>query len=263
MVPIRAQKNTKGGWMFNRAKIVALTALFFAACAVPAVAIDGEVLITHTKALNGNVTPGDTAGYPVTLSRPGAYKLAGNLAAPLNKDGIQVTAGDVTIDLAGFRIHGQGIGLTGIYGAGQASLTVRNGTIAVFKNNGIFGTGHSWIIENMRLTGNFVRGADVGGLATFLHNTITGNRFGGIKCLGACHVEGNLVSSNGDPGGGNGVQITSGMVLGNTIVGNKNYGISTTAAVGFGNNALLYNYFSATQGAVFPLHPNTCSGGPC
>jgi hypothetical protein len=37
----------------------------------PAAAIDGEILITHAKALAGDVTPGDGAGYPVTISRAG------------------------------------------------------------------------------------------------------------------------------------------------------------------------------------------------
>jgi hypothetical protein len=246
--------------MCNRASRVAMTALFFATYAVPAGAI--EVLITHQKALNGNVTPGDTPGYPVTLSRPGAYKLADNLTVPLDKDGIQVAAPDVTIDLAGFRIHGGGNGLTGIYAASNASLTVRNGTIAGFKHNGIFGFGHSWIIENMRLTANLVRGADVRNMATFLHNTITGNAFGGIKCLDSCHVEGNLVSSNGGTSGPidhHGVSIVTGTVLGNTMIGNRGFAIFATGRVGAGNNTLFANNAGSMTATVVGLHPNVCN----
>jgi hypothetical protein len=34
------------------------------------------ILITQAKAVQGGVTPGDTAGFPVTLSRPGALERA-------------------------------------------------------------------------------------------------------------------------------------------------------------------------------------------
>jgi hypothetical protein len=39
--------------------------------AAPAFA-QGEIIITQAKANAGGVTPGDNAGFPVTLSRPGA-----------------------------------------------------------------------------------------------------------------------------------------------------------------------------------------------
>ncbi|NWG73776.1 MAG: hypothetical protein HXY24_04090 [Rubrivivax sp.] len=57
------------------------TLLLAALCAatLPAHAVDGEILITQAKALAGNVTPGDAPGFPVTISQPGKYKLAGHL----------------------------------------------------------------------------------------------------------------------------------------------------------------------------------------
>ena len=57
------------------------------------------ILITQAKANAGNVSPGDSPGFPVTLSRPGSYQLADNLSVPSDKDGISITAHDVTIDL--------------------------------------------------------------------------------------------------------------------------------------------------------------------
>ena len=47
--------------------------------AFDALAVDGVTLIDQNKALAGSVTPGDTPGFPVTISQPGSYRLSGNL----------------------------------------------------------------------------------------------------------------------------------------------------------------------------------------
>jgi hypothetical protein len=72
--------------------------------AAPAAAVDGEVLINQAEVNAGGIGPGDGAGFPATLSRSGRYKLTGNLKVPAGKNGIVVTAHDVTIDLNGFTI---------------------------------------------------------------------------------------------------------------------------------------------------------------
>src|SRR5947199_9680744 len=75
--------------------------------AIPAYAVDGVVLINQSAALAGNVTPGDTPGFPVTISVPGSYKLSGNLTVPdANTDAIVIASSDVTFDLNGFSIIG-------------------------------------------------------------------------------------------------------------------------------------------------------------
>ncbi len=61
---------------------------------------DGHILITQGKALDGGVTPGDAAGFPVSLSRSGSYRLASNLTSA-NHDAISVNAPEVGIDLNG------------------------------------------------------------------------------------------------------------------------------------------------------------------
>src|SRR5215208_2216353 len=58
--------------------------------AAPAIAADGPIVITQAKALAGNVTPGDTPGFPVTLSRAGSYILGSNLQASAGKAGITI-----------------------------------------------------------------------------------------------------------------------------------------------------------------------------
>src|SRR5438270_9518468 len=58
-------------------------------------------------AFAGNVTPGDTPGFPVTISQPGSYRLSGNLTVPdANTTAISVTDNNITIDSQGFSILG-------------------------------------------------------------------------------------------------------------------------------------------------------------
>jgi hypothetical protein len=37
-----------------------------------AYAVDGIVLIDQNRALAGNITPGDTAGFPISITQPGS-----------------------------------------------------------------------------------------------------------------------------------------------------------------------------------------------
>src|SRR5438477_1054895 len=75
--------------------------------ALPAFAVDGVLLIDQNRALAGNVTPGDTPGFPVTISQSGSYRLSGSLTVPdMNTTAIQITADNVTLDLNGFSIIG-------------------------------------------------------------------------------------------------------------------------------------------------------------
>lgn len=65
-----------------------------------------QAVINQNMAVAGNVTPGDTAGFPVTLSQPGSYKLTSNLFVPEGSMGVHITAANITLDLNGFSIIG-------------------------------------------------------------------------------------------------------------------------------------------------------------
>lgn len=164
--------------------------------ATPAAAVDGVVLITQSSALAGNVTPGDTEGFPVSISRTGSYRLAGNLQVTADKNGIEVTATEVSIDLNGFRMDGAGVALTGI-GGYQRSLTVRNGTLRAFRGHGISTRGALLIVEDMRISENGGSGVytDTANSvsARIESSTIFGNAGNGISCSQSCHVEGNII----------------------------------------------------------------------
>ena len=265
-----------------------LTALSLAS---PAAAIDGEILITQAKALNGNVTPGDTPGYPISITRPGSYKLAGNLdSVPTGKSGFYVSSHDVTIDFNGFRLHGGNTGRTGILGSTN-SVTIRNGMISLFRANGIQGSGPFWIVDNMRIVFNGEDGIVGSGasarqwmitnsqivengrneivitgstnLAFVQGNVVNGNGENGILVEHG-HVEGNMVSNNGHSNFGSGISVYEGTVLGNTITDNNRFGIGGRENVGYGNNTLSGNNNGGAQVVdARPLEPNLCDGAPC
>lgn len=227
--------------------------------------METEVTLNQDKALQGNVTPSDETGFPITITKPGRYVLTSNLYPKLNNDGIEIKAHDVTVDFNGFRLHGGGEARNGIVGDYADTATIMNGVIAGFKDHAIRGR-NFWVIENMRVLANG-RGISLLDFARVQRNTITINQDTGIRCIEDCHVESNLISSNWG-----GVAIGSGTVLGNTITRNKTLGIwSMGSNIGFGNNTLAFNNVDSgvlqgehsdaqvQPGGLRPLHPNVCS----
>jgi hypothetical protein len=232
----------------------------------PAAAVDGQILITQGKALNGGVTPGDAAGFPISISRTGSYKLATELMPRPNTSAIVVDANDVTIDLNGFRMNGAGAAWYGVIGK-RGGLTVRNGTIRGFKFDGVRSEGARLIVEDMRIAENGGRGISESGpsagFARIVDSTISRNFRTGIECSVFCHIAGNNVSFNGRGSDLGNINIVSGTVLGNTIIESDSFGIYGTAKVGFGSNTIIDNYNGPTNGAPVPLSPNTCAPQPC
>lgn len=148
---------------------LASLALVAATAALPdaAFAVDGQVLIDHSKAIKGAITPGDAPGYPVTISRPGSYRLSGNLVVPDGNTGaIEIGADHVTLDLNGFAIlgpvdcsggfpcanagSGDGVRTPGV----QFNVTIRNGTIQGLGRGGIDLRGDSHLVEQMHARSN-------------------------------------------------------------------------------------------------------------
>lgn len=97
----------------------ALVAIACVSLARPGAA-DGEILLTHAKALAGNVTPGDTPSHPILISIPVRSREQSFVAA--GKTEIQVASHNVTID--------------------------------GFKFDGIVAGGLHWKIESMRIVSN-------------------------------------------------------------------------------------------------------------
>jgi len=204
-------------YLFNAALLAAMSGSAFA--------VDGVVLIDQNKALAGNVTPGDTAGFPVTISAPGSYRLSSNLVVPdANTSAIALapnTSG-VTIDLNGFSIVGptacstfpcsplgNGIGVS-TDGTNRA-VAVRNGTIIGMGSFGVALLGSASSIEGVSVINNGGGGILIG------LGTVTGNRVisnGGHGIFGGnCVITQNNVTASQL----NGINANDSIILNNAL----------------------------------------------
>ncbi|MEO5735005.1 MAG: hypothetical protein ABIN96_05650 [Rubrivivax sp.] len=246
----------------------------FALTGHAAMAVDGVVLIDQNKALAGNVTPGDTPGFPVTITQAGSYRLSGNLTVPDANTSAIVIAADVvgvTIDLNGFAIVGptvcSGFPLTcspsgtgnGVFTAGARAGTVRNGTVVGMGGTGVSMGGAGSSVENVTATSNGGHGIYVA-LGTATHNRVIKNRLNGVLASNAL-ITHTFASQNAGAGiGGNDSLFTQ-----NTLVVNGGVGIAAS------NSAFLSNQFSSNNGgAANPqfngrnaIGPNGCDGSTC
>jgi len=217
---------------------------------------DGVVLIDQDRAAAGNITKGDAPGFPVTISQPGSYRLSGNLTVPdVNIVAIQITADAVTLDLNGFSIvgpslcsgpaatcpaAGRGVGIqaTGEQGPGPRSVRVRNGSVRGM-GMGVWLTGEGSAVDKVTADINAGGGFNVAGSVsdsramqngsfgivayTVRDSTAQQNLGDGILLNGTGGVaSGNVSSFNG----GYGIGAPYSTVTGNTVIGNKSFGIS-------------------------------------
>jgi hypothetical protein len=231
--------------------------------ASPAAAVDGVIEINQVSALAGAITPGDGAGFPVTLSQPGSYRLTGNLELPtLAIAAVVVTAADVSIDLNGFAILGQnacgslvfdanGNGIDALAGP---NTSVRNGTIKGMGYHGILGAVH---VENVRISCSY-RGllVSAGRRGRIVANTVTDTAEMGIGAASFSEltvVDGNVlersnisvgkavVTRNIVNSGSGQTGITANGVIANNVVSSGFVGITTS-----GNSTVIGNSVLST-----------------
>lgn len=93
---------------------------------------------------------------PFTITEPGSYRVARDLTVGQAVDGITISTSDVTLDLGGHTLDGQGIGVHGIVVPGdRKNVVIRNGTLANWTSNGVFlssSTGvDGGILEDLRI----------------------------------------------------------------------------------------------------------------
>ena len=82
-----------------------LTVVLLLVLAGPTLAVDGVLEINQTCAVQTGCFAGDTAGWPVTITEGGSYRLTSNLIVPDKTTGaILVSTSSVSIDLNGFEI---------------------------------------------------------------------------------------------------------------------------------------------------------------
>jgi parallel beta-helix repeat protein len=205
-----------------------LAAVFFAAAmvlglAASAGAVDGVIEINQAKVLAAG-------GFPYTISKPGSYRLTGNLTVPGTAEGIDVTATAplVTIDMNGFSITGTSGSSIGINASAAGETTIENGSITGFFL-GLQVRGFS-IVRKVRADQNG-SGIQAEGYTVVegcvVNFSLSPTGFG-ISCGPACSISGN--TANGQGGNGDGIICVGtgeGCVIsGNTASGNGKVGIN-------------------------------------
>jgi len=218
-------------------RCILLVPVFSTLLVFPALAIDGVQEINQTCALQTGCFPGDSPGFPVTISASGSYRLTSNLEIDVGlidatPDAISMgSTNGVSIDLNGFTIvcrrivlpsgtapcsNGSGVGING--NLNRTGTIVRNGSIDGFANNGVNG-GTACLIEGVISRNNKLSGISVGNASLVRSNVTIDNLgagiFGGFGAL----VEGNIAHGNG--GDGIALALGSSGYRGNVVSGNS------------------------------------------
>lgn len=213
--------------------------------------------------INAVTTPGNSASTYV-ITQPGSYYLTGNLNGELGKDGIDINADNVTVDLNGFAVIGALISNFGIYSNGN-NVALRNGTVRSWGQDGVRLQGANQIVEGLRVSDNVGDGLIATGTGnSVIKDCVASNNFTGLYCnagairhcvatanqagffINNCVVEGCVASANTGDGfgvsnscllsgnsalsnGGNGFRVSGFGALnridGNTAIGNSSAGI--------------------------------------
>jgi len=206
---------------------------------LPVVEIDQDCAVN-----TGCSTGSDTAGFPVTITQPGSYRLAGNLTtADENTTLISIQASNVSLDLNGFALTGPvtctGTPVTDCSPSGgtgdgievttppptPTGVTIRNGTVEGM-DVGISCVGFCKIVtvhvaQNAR-SGISAAGSGRGGIVENVAAFRNGNL--GISVHGV--LRNSIALGNGD----NGIQAT-GSVYGSRAVLNALNGFNVTGSV--------------------------------
>jgi hypothetical protein len=234
--------------------------LLLLSLAVPAGAVDGVIEINQARALLGNVTPGDTAGFPVTIAagHSGSYRLTGNLSVSSDAvDAIEVLAADVTIDLNGFTIDGPTV-CTGFL-PGPVICTPENATSA-----GIDAT----LAQGLRVTNGTIRNMPYTGVVCDRRCQVVGvqaveNGRSGIAVSSGSLVTQSRAFHNGTFGFRSlgGLQNSWGsLFLGNVSVANGDAGISVALNDLIADNLVVANGSDGIEGHTFLAARNVSSG---
>ncbi len=159
--------------------------LFLLHLAPPALASDGVLEINHACATTTGCFAGDTAGYPVTITAAGSYRLTSNLIVPASTNGLELANG-VDVDLGGFEIAGpisclvscpapgSGGGIVGSPTGGN-QCSVSNGKVRGFAEDGVR-LGQGAEVRRLRITDIARHGVSASGGSLVAENQI--NRIG-------------------------------------------------------------------------------------
>ena len=121
-------------------------------------------LATSVQAETINCSP--ITSLPAVISTQGLHCLTGNLAtSQTSGNAIEITANNVTLDLNGWKVGGQGAGAgtqAGGISSAAVNVTVKNGIVRGFRT-GVFLTGRGATVQGITADQNTIVGIDVAG----------------------------------------------------------------------------------------------------
>jgi len=253
-----------------RASIPVLVLAFFPMLAPAARASDGELEINQTCALQTGCFAGDSAGFPVTISAAGSYRLTSHLVIPNDDtDGIRISTSDVAIDLNRFAVirsgcldnnsicrpnsgNGSGIETTTTDSRG---VSVRNGSIVGLGSAGIT-LGEQALVRDVIVRWNGDDGIYVDVGSTVADCLVFGNGGDGIRADSGSTVVGNTIYDNT----GDGVETGTGaFVKTNTLRNNTGVALRLGSQSAYRENVMTSNGGGCLSGGV-SLGDNACNG---
>ncbi|NUQ53065.1 MAG: right-handed parallel beta-helix repeat-containing protein [Phycisphaerales bacterium] len=153
-------------------------------------------------AINATNTPGD-ADSLFRITQPGSYYLTGNISGVAFKDGIEVAASDVTVDLMGHVLAGVANSLQGVAVEGTVStVTIRNGVVKGWGSAGVnisLASTPDALIESLHVIGNGGNGI-FAPRGTVRGCRATANSDAGIRVRDLAVIESCVATSNGGAG---------------------------------------------------------------
>lgn len=167
-----------------------------------AAAGDGAIEINQSCAVHTGCAAGDVAGFPVTLTSAGSYRLTGDLVLPnANVDGILISASYVQLDLGGFAIIGPVVCDTSLHGI-SLICNPASGSGTGVDTTAVVAT----VVRNGGVRGMGFRGINLGDHSVVADVTARSNASTGIVVGDSSIVRESIVSENGviglvaDPG---------------------------------------------------------------
>lgn len=159
--------------------------------------------IEGRTAINAVNTPGD-ADSLFKITQPGSYYLAGNVVGVPGPKviGIEVTVGNVTIDLNGFVVDGQGQLKTGVLLSG-VNNALRNGSVRnLSQGRGVWITSAYAIVEDVRTIDTAGVGFDIDADNATLRRISVSSALGGVDGTNAdaLTIQDSILSENFDFG---------------------------------------------------------------
>lgn len=161
---------------------------------------------------------------PFVIDKPGSYYVSKDLTG-IAANGIQLTTGNVTLDLNGYTLHGvpgsiHGIAILQDY----ENVTVMNGTLTGWGGTGLRATStNGMLVTDVHASGNLSTGISVGARSVIRNCVVDNNGGTGVNAGASAIIENCIVTDS------TGVGVATGansLVSNSTFVGNGGNGLS-------------------------------------